>query len=75
MSLSGSLSRLARTRVGYRWFLEGDLFGIEGYLQVGGGLELPTGDDLPLGKGIALTGAAILGHDISSWTVGISLDF
>jgi len=62
-----------RTTLGYRAFIEGDLYDTQHLIQLGGALEL-TGD-LPLDSTLALTAAVFVGDDITGWTVGISVGF
>lgn len=59
----------------YRNLLEGDLFGTDQYVEVGGGLSLDTGDDLPLVGGLTLTGAVIVGDGVFGWSAGVGVVF
>ena len=59
----------------YRRFTEGSVFGVNGYLQVGGSLLLRTGDSLPLGNGLSLSAAGIVGENLLGWTIGLGLAF
>jgi hypothetical protein len=59
----------------FRAFPEGDLFGVDHYVQFGGALLLPTGDALPLGSGVAFSAAVMLGEDVFGWTIGGRLMF
>ncbi len=58
-----------------RAFPEGDLFGVDHYVQVGAGLVVPTGDDLPIGNGFAISAAIMWGEDLFGWSVGGRLLF
>lgn len=60
----------------YRAFLEGDLFGVDGYVQLGASLLIHTGEKgLPGTSGFALGAAVILGDDLTGWTLGCRLLF
>lgn len=59
----------------YRRFTEGSLFGVNGYLQVGGSLLLRTGDSLPFGNGLSLSAAGMIGENLLGWTVSLGLAF
>ncbi|MCB9883396.1 MAG: hypothetical protein H6834_16540 [Planctomycetes bacterium] len=62
-----------RVDLGYRWFLEGDLFGVHGYTQIGAALELDTEDVLPLGSQVSLGAAVMLGSNFWGWSLGVSI--
>jgi hypothetical protein len=64
-----------RATVGYRRFVEGSLFGADDLFQLGGGLEVATGDLLPAIGGLSLSGALIVGDGIDGWTLGLSASF
>jgi hypothetical protein len=64
-----------RATVSYRRFLAGDIFGVEDYVQVGGGVEFATGDSLPVGSGFTITSAAILGDGLAGWSLGVGMMF
>lgn len=62
-----------RATVGYRHFLEGDLFGADNYVQIGGGIELS--ETPPIGKTLSLTAGYIIGPDIEGYSLGLGLSF
>lgn len=62
-----------RTTVGFRRLIEGDLFGVDHYAQLGGSLEWQPLPDLP--GDLSLSGAWIVGEDLTGWTVGVGLSF
>lgn len=64
-----------RAIAGYRYFVEGSLFDVEGFGLLGGALELDAGDELPVGRKVALNGAVLLGEDVLGFTVGVGLSF
>jgi hypothetical protein len=41
----------------------------------GGGLELDTGDNLPVVSGLTLNGAVFVGEGVFGWTVGLGAMF
>lgn len=60
----------------YRAFLEGDLFGVDGYVQLGASLLIHTGDKgLPGTGGFALGGALMLGENFEGWSFGCRVLF
>lgn len=59
----------------WRAFPEGTLFGVDNYVQLGGGLILNTGDGLPAGRAIEVKAAVMFGNDFQGWTVGAGLLF
>jgi hypothetical protein len=59
----------------WRQFLEGDLFDVESFAELGAALCLDTGDGLPLAEGFALTATAIVGEDVSGWSFGMRVLF
>jgi len=60
----------------YRAFLEGDLFGVDGYVQFGASLRIRTGDEgLPGTSGFAFGGDVMLGDDFEGWALGFRLLF
>ncbi|MBL8755118.1 MAG: hypothetical protein JNK15_17575 [Planctomycetes bacterium] len=59
----------------FRAFPEGDLFGVDHYVQFGGALLVPTGDRIPYGSGLAFSAAVMLGEDFFGWTIGGRLMF
>jgi hypothetical protein len=60
----------------YRHFPEGDLFGVQGYAQLGASLLVPTGDLGVFGaNGFALGAAVMAGDDIRGWTIGFRVLF
>lgn len=62
-----------RATVGYRNFIEGDLYGVQHIVQVGGALEIS--DDLPLGSTLSLAGAVFVGDDLTGWSLALSIGF
>lgn len=62
-----------RSTLGYRTYIEGDLYGTSHLVQIGGALEL-TGD-LPLDATLALNAAVFVGDNITGWTIGLSVGF
>lgn len=64
-----------RATTGYRHFFDEELFDTDDYFEIGGSLELGTGDGLPFAKGLTLAGALIFGDDITGWTLGLGLTF
>ncbi|QDU73003.1 hypothetical protein [Mucisphaera calidilacus] len=62
-----------RTFVGYRNFIEGQLFGVTNYAQIGTGLELR--DILPLNAGISVTAAYLIGDNAQGYALGAGLNF
>lgn len=59
----------------YRVFPEGTLFGVEDYMQIGGGLLVPTGDKMPIGHGLTLSAAYMFAEDFKGWTIGCGVIF
>lgn len=59
----------------YRVFPEGTLFGVDDYVQIGGGLLVYTGDRLPVGRGFAVNAAYMFAPDFEGWTVGFRVLF
>lgn len=60
----------------YRAFVEGDLFSVDGYLELGASLLIHTGDQgLPGTDGFAVGGAVMLGDDLTGWTFGCRVLF
>ncbi|MBL8735521.1 MAG: hypothetical protein JNL12_03770 [Planctomycetes bacterium] len=60
----------------YRAFLEGDLFGVDAYAQVGASLLVWTGDkSLPGTSGFAVGGSFLFGEDLTGWALGVRLLF
>lgn len=60
----------------YRAFVEGDLFGVDGYVQFGASLLIHTGDKgLPGTGGFALGGDVMIGDDFEGWAVGFRVLF
>ncbi|MEQ9461656.1 MAG: hypothetical protein RIG82_11965 [Phycisphaeraceae bacterium] len=62
-----------RTFAGYRNFLEGQLFGVTNYAQLGAGLELR--EILPFDAGLSLTAAYIIGDNAEGYALGFGLAF
>ncbi len=58
---------------GVKQFTEGDLFGVRRFFQVGAGLRLV--DALPLGGIASAKAVAIIGNDLTGFSVGLSLGF
>lgn len=61
--------------LGYRAFLEGDLFGAEDFFQIGGALELAEQQALPLLGGMSLSAGIFVGAELSGWIVGFNVSF
>jgi len=61
--------------LGYRHFLEEDLFDTRDFYEIGGGLELDLHEALPFGRVVSLNAALILGPAVIGWTAGVSLAF
>ncbi|MCA9274246.1 MAG: hypothetical protein KDA31_14520 [Phycisphaerales bacterium] len=61
-----------RTTLGYRHFVEGDLFEIKDYVTVGGALEMPH---TALDSTVSVNAALILGEDLVGYSVGVGLTF
>lgn len=60
----------------YRAFLEGDLFGVDAYAQVGASLLVSTGDkSIPGTSGFALGGSFLFGEDLTGWEFGVRILF
>ena len=60
----------------YRHFPEGDLFGVDGYAQLGASLLVHTGDLGVLdASGFALGAAVMLGDNFRGWTFGVRVLF
>lgn len=62
-------------RTGFRRVVEGSIFGVEEFYEVGGGLEFLTGDMLPKVNGIKVSGSAFFGDNVRGWTIGLGLQF
>lgn len=62
-----------RATLGYRAFLEGDLYDTKNYVTLGGGLDL-TGA-LPLGGEANVEAGIILGDDVTGYYMGLGLSF
>lgn len=62
-----------QTFAGIKRFTQGDLFGVDQFLQLGGGVRLI--DALPIGAIVSLKGIAIIGRDLTGFSVGVSLGF
>ncbi|MEL6741938.1 MAG: hypothetical protein AAFP26_14935, partial [Planctomycetota bacterium] len=58
---------------GLKQFTEGDLFGVDRFVQLGTGLRLM--DALPLNAHVSLKGVVILGNDLTGFSLGLSLGF
>jgi hypothetical protein len=61
--------------LGYRRVLDGDLFDVTDFFQIGGALELDVKGRLPVGSRISLGGAIFLGESITGWSVGVGFSF
>lgn len=61
-----------RTTLGYRHFIEGDLFDIKDYASIGGALEMPH---TVLDSTLSLSAAIIVGEDLIGYSVGLGLSF
>lgn len=74
--ISGELMRW-RATLGFAAFPgeTGDALGFDSIVSVGGALELPLGDSLPLVSELSLSGALLFGPDVSGWTVGVGASF
>lgn len=60
----------------YRGFVEGDLFGVDAYVQFGASLLIHTGDKgIPGTGGFAFGGDVMIGDDFEGWAVGFRLLF
>jgi hypothetical protein len=64
-----------RALVGYRYFLEGSLFGASQTILLGGGLEYDISDIIPLANRLNTRFGVVLGDGISGYTIGIGLGF
>ncbi|MCB9920414.1 MAG: autotransporter outer membrane beta-barrel domain-containing protein [Planctomycetes bacterium] len=64
-----------RGTLGYRRFLEGDLYGTEDFLQVGGALEWGVREALPFASRVSLSGAVFVGENVTGWSVGFGISF
>ena len=62
-----------RASAGYRGFLEGDLFGVDELIVLGGSLELDLGERLPVANLVRANAAAIFGDQLTGWSVGLGL--
>ncbi len=63
-----------RTFVGYRRFLEGDLYGTKDLYQLGGSFELDITDRL-IGSALTFNVALIRGAGFSGWSAGVGFSF
>jgi hypothetical protein len=64
-----------RAFAGYRYFIEGTLFGTRNLGLLGVALELDTHELLPLGPRVSLSGWVIIGGDVTGYTVGLGFSF
>jgi len=64
-----------RVFAGYRYFVEGDLFGTKSFLLLGTGLELGSTGIVPLGPKVSLSGGIILGENVLGYNIGVGLSF
>jgi len=62
-----------RATASYIGIVEGEFFQSTGYASLGGGIELA--DNLPLGSTLSITGAVIVGDNITGWSLGLGLSF
>lgn len=66
-----------RGTLGYTWFPgeTADALGFNSFVSVGGGLELPLGDSIPVVSELTVSGALIFGNGVKGWTVGVGASF
>ncbi|WP_428389734.1 hypothetical protein [Mucisphaera sp.] len=62
-----------KATAGYRNFVEGTLFGVSNYVQLGGGFEIPG--VLPFDTGLNLQAAYITGDSVEGYSLGAGLSF
>lgn len=61
-----------RTLLGFRHFVEGDLFEIKDYVTIGGALEMPH---TVLDSTVSVNAALIVGEDLIGYSVGVGVSF
>jgi len=64
-----------RAFAGYRRFVEGGLFGVHDFLQLGGSLSVASLREVPVLGSLEISGAIVIGRDIEGWTAGIGGSF
>ncbi len=64
-----------RATLGYRRFLEGQLFGANELVQLGGAIEVDVHESLPVGRALTFSASAFFGDDVRGFSVGVSLTF
>ncbi len=62
-----------RVTTGYRHFLEGELGGAKDLVQLGGSLELDTGENLPVGSLVSVSFAMVWGKNLTGVSVGAGI--
>ena len=72
IELGGSRIRW-RTTASFRFFTQGNLYGISEYVQVGGGIEI--NDSLPIVRRLSISAGVILGADVTGYNLGIGVSF
>lgn len=53
----------------------GEALGFDSFVEVGGALEVPLPDSVPVVSELALSGALIYGADVTGWTIGVGTSF
>ena len=61
-----------RATVGGKHFIEGDLFDVEDYFEVGGGLEMPNA---VLGTPVSINVGVFVGEDLVGYSAGLGVEF